>query len=154
VELSEVAIESFCLENGLPARRNHLDGFDEYQAVNLRLLCGDFFRLTPSMIGACPAVYDRAALVSWAPELRQPYVEHLTGLTPRGCQTLLITIEYPQAETAGPPFSVDSEWVQRLYSTHHEIRQLHRKDILAEDPRMRARGVTDLHEVCYQVTRL
>jgi len=154
VELSDVALESFCMENGVLARRADIDGFEEYAADRLRLLCGDFFRLALPTLGSCPAIYDRAALVSWAPELRTRYVEHLTKVTPQGCQTLLITLEYPQTEIAGPPFSVDAECVNRLYSAHHEVRQLHREDILAADPRMRARGATQLYEACYHLTRL
>jgi thiopurine S-methyltransferase len=153
-ELSDLAIETFCMENAIPAQRSNLNGFQEYRASNLSLLCGDFFQLKPSDIGSCRAVYDRAALVSWTPELRTRYVEHLAELTHGGCQTLLITVEYPQAEAAGPPFSVDAECVHRLYSAHHEIRRLHHEDILAEDPRMRARGVTQLHAACYHLTRL
>jgi thiopurine S-methyltransferase len=154
VEVSDVAIESFCMENAIAVRRGDLNGFAEYQAANFRLLCGDFFRMMTSDVVSCLGVYDRAALVSWAPELRTQYVEHLAKLTPSGCQTLLITVEYPQSEVAGPPFSVDSECVHRLYSAHHEIRRLQRKDILAEDARMRARGVTRLHEACYHLIRL
>jgi thiopurine S-methyltransferase len=154
LELSDIAIESFCTENGILARRTDFDVFAKYEAAGLRLLCGDFFRLRLADLGACSAIYDRAALVSWAPELQTAYVEHLTELAPRGCQTLLITVEYPQAETVGPPFSVDADCVDRLYAAHHEIRQLHREDILAADSRMQARGVTQLHEACYRLTRL
>ncbi len=46
VELSAVALESFCLEHGIPARRRTLDHFDVYEAANLQLYCGDFFALT------------------------------------------------------------------------------------------------------------
>jgi thiopurine S-methyltransferase len=54
VELSDVAIESFCMENAILARRRDLNRFQEYQAANLRLLCGDFFQLTASDIGVLP----------------------------------------------------------------------------------------------------
>jgi thiopurine S-methyltransferase len=154
IDLSDVALDSFCVENGILARRTDVDGFAEYQAASLRLLCGDFFGLTPPTLGSFRFIYDRAALVSWAPELRTKYVEHLTQLAPQGCETLLITIEYPQTEISGPPFSVDAECVNRLYSPHHEIRPLHREDILATDPKLRARGVTQLYESCYHLTRL
>jgi len=154
VELSDIAIESFCMENGIQARRASVDGFDEYHAANLRLLCGDFFRLTPSILGSCRAVYDRAALVSWLPELRDRYVEHMTALTPPGCRTLLITCEYPQDQMAGPPFAVDAECIDRLYSAHHDVRPIDRQDILATEPKWRARGMTRLYEAVYHLTRL
>ncbi len=107
VELSAVALESFCMEHGIPARRRTLDDFDVYEAADLRLYRGDFFALTPELLGGFAAVYDRAALISWTPELRAAYVAHLSSLTRPGTQTLLITMEYPQAQMQGPPFSVN-----------------------------------------------
>jgi thiopurine S-methyltransferase len=153
VELSTLALEAFCMENGIPARRRPMEKFDAYEAPNLQLLCGNFFDLTPTLLGDVAAVYDRAALISWAPELRAPYVEHLATLTPPGTPTLLITLEYPQAQLPGPPFSLNSAEIERLYSPHYTIQELARQNVLATEPRMRARGVTELFEVCYRLTR-
>jgi thiopurine S-methyltransferase len=154
VELSAVALESFCMEQGIPARRRTLDNFDLYEAARLGLYRGDYFALTPELLGALAAVYDRAALISWMPELRAAYVEHTTALTSPGTQTLLITMEYPQAQMSGPPFSVRGDDVERLYARNHSIQRLSRHDILANEPRLRSRGLTELHEVCYRLTRL
>jgi thiopurine S-methyltransferase len=154
VELSAVALESFCMEHGIPAKRRIVDGFDVYESVNLQLYRGDFFALTPELLGPAAAVYDRAALISWRPELRAAYVDHATALTSPGTQTLLVTLEYAQAQMKGPPFSVVADDVERLYSRNHAIHELSRQDILASEPRFRARGVTALDEVCYRLTRL
>ena len=154
VELSAVALETFCMENGIPARRRVLRDFDVYEAERLRLFRGDFFALTPELLGDVAAVYDRAALISWPPALRESYVAHMAALTRPGTQTLLITLEYNQAQMSGPPFTVSADEVTRLYATHHEIRRLGGEDILANEPRLRSRGLTGLHEVCYQLTRL
>jgi thiopurine S-methyltransferase len=154
VELSAVALESFCMEQGIPARRRMLDDFDLYEAANLYLYHGDFFALNCELLGAFAAVYDRAALISWMPELRVAYVEHMTTLTSPGTQTLLITMEYLQAQMSGPPFSVGADDVERLYARNHSIQRLSRHDILANEPRLRSRGLTELHEVCYRLTRL
>jgi thiopurine S-methyltransferase len=154
VELSAVAVESFFMENAILAGRAAGKDFDEFHAPGLRLLCGDFFQLTPQMLDTCVAVYDRAALIAWPPEFWTRYVEKIAQLTASGSQTLLITLEYPQAQMPGPPFSVDGAAVNRLYSAHHEIRLLNRADILASDPKLQARGITSLHEVCYHLTRL
>jgi thiopurine S-methyltransferase len=80
IELSGVALGSFCMEHGVPARRRVLEHFDVYEASQLRLYRGDFFALTPELLGAVSAVFDRAALISWAPDLRAAYVAHLPGL--------------------------------------------------------------------------
>ncbi len=154
VELSTVALESFCMEHGVPAKRRILGDFDVYEAAKLQLFRGDFFALTPELLGPIPAVYDRAALISWIPELRAAYVKHVTALSNPGTQTLLVTMEYPQEQMNGPPFSVSADEVERLYARHHEIRALSRQDILANEPRLRSRGITQLHEVCYRLSRL
>jgi len=154
VELSTVALESFCMEHGIPAKRRILDDFDVYEAAKLQLFRGDFFALTAKLLGSVSAVFDRAALISWTPELRATYVKHITELTAPGTQTLLVTMEYPQEQMEGPPFSLGADEVDRLYGRHHEIRELSRQDILANEPRLRSRGVAQLHEVCYRLTRL
>jgi len=153
VELSEVAVESFFMENGILASRIAGEDFEEFRAPSLRLLCGDFFQLTRRTLETCTAIYDRAALIAWPPELQTKYVDKLADLTPPGSQTLLITLEYPQREMTGPPFSVDTEAVNRMYSAHHRILELDRTDILASDLKLRTRGITSLHEVCYHLTR-
>ena len=154
VELSAVALESFCLENGIPARRRTLDRFDLYEAERLALYRGDFFELSCELLKHFSAVYDRAALISWKPELRARYVAHMTALSNPGTQTLLICMEYPEAQMSGPPFSVTTDEVERLYASDHTIQLLSKEDVLANEPRLRSRGLTELHEVCYRLTRL
>jgi thiopurine S-methyltransferase len=153
VEISAVALESFCMENGVLAGRRATPSFDVYEAANLKLYCGDYFALDTAQLGNIAAVYDRAALISWTREQRVPYVEHMAKLTPPGAQILLVTLEYAQTQMAGPPFSVMAQEVADLYANHFTIRELSRDDVLSSEPRMRGRGVTELHEVCYRLTR-
>ncbi|MDP9007747.1 MAG: thiopurine S-methyltransferase, partial [Pseudomonadota bacterium] len=154
IELSAVAVEAFCMENGIPARRRPLGDLDAYEAERLTLLRGDFFKLTPALLGKVSAVYDRASLISWTPALRARYVQHLTALTNPGTQTLLITVEYPEAQMRGPPFPVTRDETDKLYADHYSIEQLGRHEILDLEPRLKARGLTELHEVCYRLIRL
>jgi thiopurine S-methyltransferase len=133
VELSAKAVDAFFMENGVAARRRARGNFDVYEAGNLELYRGDYFEFDQALLGDVAAVYDRAALISWTPESRKPYVEHLASLTRAGVQALLIVLEYPQ-----PYFS---------------IREVSRRDILASEPRLRSKGVTQLHEVCYHLIR-
>jgi thiopurine S-methyltransferase len=153
VELSSIAVQAFCIENGILARRRSLAGLDVYEAEELTLYCGDFFKLTPALLGNVGAVYDRAALISWTPALRSQYVKHITALTGVGTQTLLVAVEYPQVQMNGPPFAVSSAEVERLYAAHHSIVQLGRHEILGLEPRLKARGLSELSEVCYRLTR-
>ena len=153
VEISAIALESFCMEHGIAARRRAAGDFDVYEAADLRLFRGDLFAMTSRQLGEVSAVYDRAALISWAPQLRASYVKHLWGLTAPGAQTLLITMEYAQSQMPGPPFSVSAEDVLGLYGPSHSIRELSRQDILANEPRLRSKGLNKLQEVCYRLIR-
>jgi thiopurine S-methyltransferase len=153
IELSATALEAFCMENGVPARRRIEGDFDVYEAENLQLFRGDFFKLTPAILGDTSAVYDRAALISWAPELRPAYADHVAVLLRPRTEMLLITLEYLQEQMPGPPFSVPRAEVERLYSRNFQIRELAQQDILASEARFRSLGVTALSEVCYQLVR-
>jgi thiopurine S-methyltransferase len=153
VELSATAVDAFLAENGIPARRRARGSLDAYEADSLELFRGDYFEMTAALLGDVTAVYDRAALISWAPESRPRYVEHLGSLTGAGVQGLLVTLEFPELEMSGPPFSVSSDDVGRLYSPYFDVREIARRDILGNEPRLRAKGLTQLHEVCYHLVR-
>jgi thiopurine S-methyltransferase len=154
VELSALALESFVMEHGIPARRRVLKGFDVYEADGFRLFCGDYFKLTSALLGSVSAVYDRAALISWIPAARESYVKHLISLTSPGTQMLLIVVEFPQEQMSGPPFPVSRDDIENLYAHHYSIEELGRHEIFELEPRLKARGLTELREVCYRVTRL
>jgi thiopurine S-methyltransferase len=154
VELSAIAVESFHLENGVAARRRTSGRFEEFIHENLHIVQGDFFEIPIGYFDAIAAVYDRAALISWPPELRRRYAEHMTALTAPGTQTLLLTLEYPQHQTQGPPFSVTAEELHDLYGSHHDIQLLSRQDILSQEPRFQARGLSEMLQACYTLRRL
>jgi thiopurine S-methyltransferase len=154
VELSPLALESFLMEHGIPARRRVLADFDVYEADGLTLFCGDYFKLTPALLGSVSAVYDRAALISWTPAARESYVKHLSFLTSPATQLLLIAVEYPPAQMSGPPFPLTREAIENLYASQYSIEELGRHEILELEPRLKARGLTELREVCYRLTRL
>lgn len=67
--------------------------------------------------------YDRAALVAIQPVLRQRYAEIMTQVCDR---ILLVTLEYPQQEKEGPPFSVSQEEVLQLYGEDYDVELLER----------------------------
>jgi thiopurine S-methyltransferase len=154
VELSPLALESFLMEHAIPAKRHVLSCFDVYEADGFTLFCGDYFKLTPALLGGVSGVYDRAALISWTPAARESYAEHLTSLTSPGTQTLLIAVEYPPEQMKGPPFPLTREIIESLYAGHYSIEELGSHEILELEPRLKARGLTELREVCYRMTRL
>lgn len=154
IEISAAAIESFFAENGITAQRRVQGDFEIYEASNLQLFCGDFFKFTSALAGEAAAVYDRAALIAWAPEQRARYAAHIAGLLSAGTPMLLNTLEYEQAQMEGPPFSVTSDEVRELYAPRFKIQEIARQDILARELRLRKRGLTALAEVCYHLVRL
>src|SRR3546814_15272344 len=83
--------------------------------------------------------------------MRDAYVGELHARLPVGCRGLLVTLEYPPDEKAGPPFPVDAAEVERLYGRDWEVEQLERRDILASEPGFTAEGVTALCTAAWQL---
>lgn len=153
VELSQIAVEEFFAEHGLsPAVETTRYG-RHYRADAIELICGDAFALNAELLADCAAVFDRAALIALPPPLRERYAGELYPRLPAGCRGLLITLEYPQHEKQGPPFSVVEQEVHRLYSPDWRLRTLERRDILAQQPAFVADGVTALDTVVYALER-
>ncbi len=73
------------------------------------------------------AVYDRASLIALPPDMRPAYAAHLTRLVDRGVRSLLVTLEYPQDQMCGPPFSVSAAEVATLFSTRWQHRAVARR---------------------------
>ena len=152
VELSSVAVQAFFEENGCIPQHVPHDKFDCCEADRIRILCGDFFDLKREELTKVHAVYDRASMVALPPEMRKSYVQHLVSILQPSTQILLITFDYPQSEMQGPPFAVSIAEVEALYSEYAEIRLLKDADVLVENPRFAARGVSRLHEHIFLLT--
>lgn len=153
-ELSPLAVAQFFAENGLPPDVVDESDGRHHRAGRIDLVCGDVFALDSTSLANCAAVYDRAALIALPADMRRRYVNEVYGRLPPGCQALLITLEYPQAEKAGPPFSVDAAEVQALFSPHWSIEEVDRRDILAQEPAFQAEGVTALATAVYHLRRV
>lgn len=152
-ELSPLAVEQFFAENGLHPRITETPAGRLHAADGIELMLGDVFDLDAATLASCEAVYDRAALIALPPDLRARYADEVYGRLPIGCLGLLITLEYPQPEKDGPPFSVDEAEVRRLFSKCWDIELLERRDILPHEPGFRAEGVTALHTVIYRLRK-
>jgi thiopurine S-methyltransferase len=150
VELSPIAVESVFAEQGLTPRTRKDGAFTVWESEPIRLLCGDFFALAPADLAGVHAVYDRAALIALPPERRADYVAHLDRLLPGARHTLLVTLEYPQEQMQGPPFSVAKREVYTLFAGAR-IERLGTQDVLADNPRFREKGLTRLLECAYRI---
>lgn len=99
------------------------------------------------------AFYDRAALIALPPEMRERYAGHLQAVLPTRSLGLLVTIDYPQAEMAGPPFAVPDEEVRGYYAGGWRIEELERGDVLGVNWKFLERGVSWLDEAVYLLER-
>ncbi|MFZ5842947.1 MAG: thiopurine S-methyltransferase [Pseudomonadota bacterium] len=149
VELSELAVRAFFAEQALTPAIQTFGDVKRFSSGPYSLYCGDFFALTQAQLPDCHCIYDRAALVALPPALRQRYAHQLRVLLPHATM-LLLTLVYPQAEMAGPPFSVSADEVRELYAGA-QLAQLIEHDILAHEPRFMAKGVTRLTELAWSV---
>ena len=152
-ELSPLAVQAFFAEAGLePVVANDADGV-HHRAGPVDLVQGDVFALSAATLATMAAVYDRAAIIALPPALRRRYVAEVYARLPQGCRGLLITLEYPQAQMDGPPFSVDEAEVRGLFEPEWAVELLERRDILSQEPRFRDDGVTALSTAIYRLQR-
>lgn len=153
VELSELAVAAYFAEAGTRPQRATTGRLEAWTAGAVRLLCGDFFALDRATLGGIDAVFDRAALVALPPAMRADYARHLATLLDAGTRVLLVTFDYDQSRMAGPPFCVPADEVRTLFAHAFDIVALGDEDILAGEPRFRARGLDRLHEQGWLLTR-
>ena len=153
IEISRRAVLNFFRENGLQYDVVTSDEGDWYHSGRIEICCTDFLALEPDALPQIDAVYDRAALVALPPEMRPPYAKRLDNLIRPGVNTLVVTLQYRQAEMKGPPFSVTGEEVRQLFGPRYEIRQLHSADCLAQEPRFREKGLSRLEEHVFLLSK-
>lgn len=153
VELSELAVTGFFDEHGLEPQVSESSSGRHYRAGGIELICGDVFALDPALLAGCDAVFDRAALIALPPDLRERYVDEVYARLPGGCRGLVITLEYPQHEKPGPPFSVGADEVHARFDRDWRVETLQRRDILATQPGFVAEGVTALETAVYRLQR-
>jgi len=152
VELSRIAVEQFFAEHELAPELGHTRYGTHYRAGGIEVIVGDAFGLDTDLLRDCCAVFDRAALIALPPELRIRYARELYAKLPAGCRGLLVTLEYPQDERPGPPFSVPEDEVHALHEQHWEVELLERRPIPPDHPGFVA-GVSRLDTTVYALRR-
>lgn len=151
VELSPLAVESFFSDNGLKPRERRQGDLLISEIDGLQIFCGDFFALQAADIGEIDAIYDRASLVALPPDMRIDYASKLATLLPSGVEILLIAFDYPQDEMQGPPFSVQSEEVNMLFSRWCKVELLASENVLEQELHFKERGLTRMAEHIYRL---
>lgn len=153
VELSAIAVRDFFQDQGLAPRVHETRYGVHHVAGPFEIILGDAFSLDREALSGCAAVFDRAALIALPPDLRRRYVATAWAGLPGDCRGLLVTLEYPQAEKAGPPFPVEAAEIRALFGAAWSPELLERRDILAEEPGFAAEGVTALATSAWRLRR-
>ncbi len=122
-ELSRIAIDQLYAELEVTPIITTSGKLTHYSAANLDIFVGNIFDITPEILGAVDAVYDRAALVALPEALRRRYAAHLLRITANAPQ-LLICYDYDQSLLAGPPFSISDDEVFAHYQAHYKLTQI------------------------------
>ncbi|CAM5225321.1 thiopurine S-methyltransferase [Alishewanella longhuensis] len=127
-ELSDIAVQELFAELGLTPSVSCVGNLQLYQADKLQVYVGDIFELSESLLGPVAAIYDRAALVALPEVMRQRYAQHLITISQAAPQ-LIICFEYDQAQLPGPPFSVDSLEMHKLYRSVYTLHCLEKCEV-------------------------
>ncbi|MGY1519760.1 thiopurine S-methyltransferase [Luteimonas sp. A482] len=153
IELSATAIEQFFDERGLNPRIHTSPAGTHYSSGAWELVAGDAFAIPRELLAESVGVYDRGALIALPPDMRATYARTTWQRLPSGCRGLLVTLEYPQAEKAGPPFSVEEAEVHAQFAPEWELALVERRDILANEPSFQSEGVSALSTAVYRMQR-
>jgi thiopurine S-methyltransferase len=152
-ELSERAIDDFFAGQGLTPTARPAGSFTVKSAGAYELWCGDIFELPREAVAGVAGVYDRAALIALPPDLRSRYAATLKTLLPEPSPILLITLDYPQAQMLGPPFSVPPTQVHALFDGDYRCTEIECRDVLAGHAHFVQRGLTALEECAFLLRR-
>jgi len=149
IELSEIAIRQLFAEHNLAYRLEEGEHLDRYSAdeISLTLYCGDYFDFRDKPFDA---LFDRGSLVALPEAMRLTYIEHTKNLLHPGATKMVITLEYDQAVTPGPPFSVLPEELTASWPDLHRVAEF--DDIDNCPPKFRAAGLKTIHEVVWLST--
>ncbi len=159
IELSEIALDELAqmlrdeLQLSIEKTRLQLNGEDAalYRGEGVLLIGGDFFAVTPELTGPIHAVYDRAALVALPPAMRMDYCRHIRLLSDHAPQ-LLVTFEYDQDVTSGPPFAVPDDEVRTHYAAHYaQLDCVDDRELIEQEPKFRAKGLTSFRQLVYRL---
>jgi thiopurine S-methyltransferase len=127
-ELSQLAVEQLFMDLGIQPDITQAGELDQWSAKHVDIFVGNIFALSRQALGRVDAVYDRAALVAFPPDMRGRYTAHLMELTNKAPQ-LLICYDYDQPLMEGPPFSVTGDEIRRHYAKAYDVTRLASSDV-------------------------
>lgn len=153
VELSKIAIRDFFSEWDTAPLVSSVEGTSSSTANNVTLLEANFFDVPSSFAANFTHAYDRAAMIALPPEMQMDYVRKLSELLQSSGQVLCITIEYPEDELSGPPFSIGVDAMSARASPYFDIECLSSENTWRPDSRLADEGLTELITHVFRLTK-
>lgn len=154
IELSEIAVKAVFKQLDIEPEISKWSAGKIYQGEGLTIYIGDFFALTQQDLCSgeqkTSLVYDRAALIALPEKMRLEYAQHIAKITQHAPQ-LLITLDYDQNIAGGPPFAVSTQEVEALYGGAYPIQLIEEADIIEQEPRFKAKGLTSFYQRAYKL---
>lgn len=148
IELSPIACSEFFSEMNISPQMTKQAKFTRYKHNNIELLCGDIFDLTSSDLPTIHAVYDCKALIALPSDMRKRYVDHLVSCLGTKISILLLTRE-TNCNINPPPYSVESDEVNLLYSPYFNIHQAKCASVSDIPERLMRKGYREMRERVY-----
>ncbi|MBY0417406.1 MAG: thiopurine S-methyltransferase [Pararheinheimera sp.] len=150
-ELSELACQQFYQQQEQPFSVLAQGDFQCFSHPAVDIWQGDYFGLTPELLGGIGLIYDRAALIALPSQMRIDYVQQLKRLCTAPVSLLLLSLEYPQEEMSGPPFSVTELEVRQLFDFAASIELMAIRNLTGRPFAQRQLNVSQLVEKAFWI---
>ncbi|HJS15561.1 MAG TPA: thiopurine S-methyltransferase [Rheinheimera sp.] len=150
-ELSELACQQFYQEQEQSFSVSAQGDFQRFNHPAVGIWQGDYFALKPEQLGEIGLIYDRAALIALPLQMRIDYVKQLKNLCPAPVSLLLLSLEYPQEEMSGPPFSVTELEVRQLFDFASSIELVAMRNLTGRPFAQRQFNVSSLVEKAFWI---
>ena len=126
VELSEVGVFQMFEENDIPYSVTKEGGFSIYEAGDrkMKVYLGDYYELTPELVGTFEGVWDNDAFGAVAVADREKYISVLLSLLAPNGRILLGNWEYGEVVRNSAPFSLSSGLVKELFGEKFDVQFL------------------------------
>ena len=146
VELSEIAAHAFFDEAGLPFETERTDGFNWFRCrdAGIAIATGNYFEFSRAPFDA---LYDRASFTALPAKKRSEYVRHTQVLLKPSAARLLLTLEFDETNTQGPPFSIMPDEVLGYWPDLQRVEE--KDDLENSSSKIREAGVKQLIEVLW-----
>lgn len=142
VDISPKALQQLMQKHSESFVKETSHGFTIYRSDSLVLWEGDFAKLPADQIPAQDLIYDKASIIALPPKKRQYHAEKMIELSNANTQILIQTFEYDQNEMNGPPFSVDTKELKKLFGHRFILKCIHEQSKLEELQKFKQRGLS------------